>query len=305
MLRQIDYVLPKLKFSVYIQQVVAWLENFEENEVALALDYLFYLEYIPFSELQARLNSCLMELDKSFGRKLNYLLVPYAEYPKSNDVFMYLLSKCPAYAELKKEKRISFTLDIGKFAFEKHTVLVFVDDFIGTGRSFDKWYRKSKITALLQSNALIFEVQAILSAIVMEDGDLFIRHSFPEIRVVADIRYRIFSKSDSPFNLSNNRAELRNLCLKYGNRIATGFRAKATYAPLGYENSEALVAFDYGTPNNTLSIIWGEKEWMPIYPRQARARMQKSSQIKGDAQFYLGVMHRLGINFDRDVEMES
>jgi hypothetical protein len=76
MVRQIDYVLPKLKFSVYIQQITSWLENFEENEAALALDYLFYLEYIPFSELQARLNSCLIELDRSFGRKLNYLLVP-------------------------------------------------------------------------------------------------------------------------------------------------------------------------------------------------------------------------------------
>jgi len=42
---------------------------------------------------------------------------------------------------------------------------------------------------------------------------------------------------------------------------------------------------------------------MPIFPRQAKARMEKSTQIKADAQFYLGLMHRLGINFSEDVEM--
>ena len=53
MVRKIEYVLPKLKYSIYIQQVRAWLENFEANEVDLALDYLFYLEYISFAELQS------------------------------------------------------------------------------------------------------------------------------------------------------------------------------------------------------------------------------------------------------------
>ena len=53
--RNIEYVLPKLKYSCYTANVIRWLENFEESEVDVALDFLFYLEYITFSELQYRL----------------------------------------------------------------------------------------------------------------------------------------------------------------------------------------------------------------------------------------------------------
>ena len=91
MVRQIEYILPKLKYSVYVQQVRLWLENFEENEVDHVLDFLFYLEYISFSELQLRLNEQLASLDKHFGKNIKYLLVPYAKYPKSNDIVMYLI----------------------------------------------------------------------------------------------------------------------------------------------------------------------------------------------------------------------
>jgi hypothetical protein len=152
---------------------------------------------------------------------------------------------------------------------------------------------------------MIHEEQAILSAIIMEAGDDFIAHNFPEIKIFADFRYRIFSQINSPFNLSGNRAELQRLCLKYGTQIVTDFRRPYTklYAPLGFDKSEALVAFDYGTPNNSLSIIWGDDKWTPIFPRQAKSRMKKSSQIKSEAAFYLGLMHRLGISFDVDMEI--
>jgi hypothetical protein len=304
-IRQIEYVLPRLKYSVYIQQVIAWLENFEEDEVTLALDYLFYLEYIPFSELQARLNSQLVTLDKWFGKKFSYLLLPFAEYPKSNDIVLYLLAKCPAYTDLKREGRISIERDIKNVKVETDTMLVFVDDFIGSGKSFEKWYRKSNITSLVGSTTKILEDQAILSAIIMEGGNQFITHKFPEIKVFADFRHKIFCKTNSPFNLLGNRAEMQRLCLKYGLQIITGFRWPHTklYTPLGFDKSEALVAFDYNTPNNTLSIIWGDNKWTPIFPRQAKSRMKKSSQIKNEAAFYLGLMHRMGINFESDVEM--
>jgi hypothetical protein len=305
MVRQIEYILPKLKYSVYIQQVRSWLENFEESEADKALDFLFYLEYIPFSELQLRLNQQLHSLDKHFGSKIKYLLVPYAKYPKSNDIIMYLISKCPAYGKLVNEKRIDISVDIQNYIFKEDIVLVFVDDFIGTGKSFHKWYRKNNIASTFGANPKLYEEQAILSAIIMEDGAQFFKHRYPEIIVFADSRSKIFSRTSSPFNLSNNRAAMRSLCLKYGLGIVTGFQRpnKFLYAPLGFDKSEALVAFDYGTPNNSLSIIWGDSDWKPIFPRFAKSRMKKASEIKSEAAFYLGLMHRLEINFDNDIDM--
>lgn len=307
LIRQVEHVLPRLKYSVYIQQVRSWLENFEEDEVASALDFLFYLEYIPFSELQARLNQQLNLLDKKFRNEPKYLLVPYAEYPKSNDIVAYLISKCPVYKELLKEKRIDIAVDLNNYQFTENTVLVFIDDFIGTGKSFHKWYRKNNLASIFGKHPYLYEEQAILSAVIMEDGCLFMQHRYPEIKVLADLRTKIFDRMNSPFNLSSNRVSLRSIYLKYGQNIITGFQRpnKSLHSPLGFDKSEALVAFDYGTPNNTLSIIWGDHKWKPIFPRSAKSRMNKASEIKNEAAFYLGLMHKLEINFDNDIAINN
>jgi hypothetical protein len=306
MVRQIEYVLPKLRYSVYLQQVRSWLENFEENEVQLALDYLFYLEYISFSELQLRIGQQLNLLDKFFGKRTKYLLLPYAEYPKSNDIVMYLLSKCPAYKTLKSENRIDITLDVQNYTYKDDVVLVFVDDFIGTGKSFHKWYKKNDIVKLIGKNQKISDEHAIIAAVIMEDGSQFMKHYYPDVKVFAEFRPKVFCKNNSPFNLSGNRTEMRNLCLKHGRNIATGFLPpnKVQYAPLGFDKSEALVAFDYGTPNNSLPIIWCDSGWNPIFPRQAKNRMKKASEIKGQAAFYLGLMNKLNIRFEDDINID-
>jgi len=307
LVRQVEYVLPKLKFSIYIQQIQSWLENFEETEVDSALDFLFYLEYITLPELQSRLNNQLGLLDKYFGEKVFYLLVPYAEYPKSNDIVAYLISKCPVYKNLLKDKRIGLTINIDNFQFKDNTVLVFIDDFIGTGKSFNKWYKKNNIASIFGANSQLHEEQAILSAIIMEDGSVFMRHRYPEIKIYSEYRSKVFDKRDSPFNLSNNRSLMKSICMKYGQGIVTGFQRpnKTLYSPLGFDKSEALVAFDYGTPNNSLSIIWGDNKWRPIFPRSAKSRMNKASEIKNEAAFYLGLMHKLEISFDKDIPVDN
>lgn len=303
--KQIEYVLPKLKYSVYIQQVKSWLENFEEDEVDYALDFLFYLEYIPFSELQLRLNQQLASLDKHFGNNKNFLLVPFADYPKSNDIVMYLITKCPVYKKIEKENRIEITVDIENYKIKKDIVLVYIDDFIGTGKSFNKWFKKNKISDLFNIQPRPHDEQALVAAIIMEDGYQFMTHSYPEVNIFAETRFKIFSTINSPFNLSENRIEMRKLCLKYGYTIKTGFQLpnNTFYDPLGFGKSEALVAFDYGTPNNSLSIIWGDSNWKPIFPRSGESRMKKASEIKSEAAFYLGLINKLDLDFNEDITM--
>src|SRR6478672_3453677 len=294
MLRSIEYVLPKLKYSVYINQIVRWLENFEETEVDNALDFLFFLEYITFSELQIRLNEQLEKIDNYFSSEKRFVLVPFAEYPKSNDIVLYLISKCPSFDRLRKQSRIQITADLSHFKITSDSVLIFVDDFIGTGNSFNKWYKTNDVDDLYNLNPCPSAEQAILAAIIMEDANLFLRHQYPEMVIFGEFRKKIFSKDFSPFNLSGNRFEMKQLCLKYGVSLR---------APLGYGKSESLVAFDYGTPNNSLSIIWSDRDWSPIFPRLSRSRMKKASEIKNEAAFYYGLMNKLKITFDDDIEV--
>ena len=54
--------------------------------------------------------------------------------------------------------------------------------------------------------------------------------------------------------LLREQTKIREICYKYGDII---YRKRSNGAhPLGYNNSQALVTFPYGTPNNTLPIIW-------------------------------------------------
>jgi len=50
-LLSIDYLLPKLKFSVMPSKIVRWLENFKKDDLKYAYDFLQVFEYINFPEL--------------------------------------------------------------------------------------------------------------------------------------------------------------------------------------------------------------------------------------------------------------
>lgn len=302
LVKQIEYVLPKLKYSVYVNSIRSWLENFEEGEVDLALDFLFYLEYVTFPELQFRLEDQLKRIIKEIDTDI--LLVPYAKYPKSNDVIMYLITKLDIFK--KNNKRIFFTKDVINYQLKNSTTLVFVDDFIGSGKSFNKWYSKNKMAKYVTDNPLVSNQNIILAAIAMEEGRLFLNEKFKGIKIYAEIRNKIFSEKESPFNLTGSRIAMNDLCLKYGKNLQVGFErpSKKIFLPLGYEESESLIAFDYGTPNNTLSIIWAENTWAPIFPRFSKSRIVNAKRIKTEVDFYLGVMTKIGFEVNEDFEIK-
>ncbi len=49
-LRKVEHLLPRLKHSVLPTKIIRWLENFDKDEVDLAIDLLSVYEYIPFNE---------------------------------------------------------------------------------------------------------------------------------------------------------------------------------------------------------------------------------------------------------------
>src|SRR5690606_37255387 len=65
---------------------------------------------------------------------------------------------------------------------------------------------------------------------------------------------------------------------------------------LGYTDSESLISFFYGTPNNTLPIIYGHHHWTPLYPRNAGVRMEDAKKLKKEIAYSIGNWNRLNIN---------
>ena len=72
-----------------------------------------------------------------------------------------------------------------------------------------------------------------------------------------------FVEGSSMFKTAPERIFARETATKYGSRLEKKW-------PLGYENCQMAVVFEYGCPNNSLPIFWKEspkQKWIPLFKR--------------------------------------
>ena len=302
MIRHIDYTMPKLKYAVSFRKIIRWLENFESHDVRLAIDFLFFLEYIDTAELTFRMNEQLKYALKEIPEDYNKLIFPgVATYPKSTEVISYILKDTPIYkARQRKDRLCIITRDLlNSLIINEDTAVIFFDDFVGSGKSFEKGYdTKTGYKASLDSLPFIKQ-RFLVSSVCMEQGRSFINSKYPEIEIKSEFREKIFNSATSPFKISNNISQMKRFAVSYGKTIPTTQNPPFN-TPLGFDQSESLVAFNHTTPNNTLPIIWGSANWYPIFPRFATEKMMQSKEIKKEVAYYFGIMNRLGIDLYTD-----
>jgi hypothetical protein len=294
LLEEIEAIIGRLKSSVSVSQIRNWIENFEYDDAAEALHFLLHLEYIPSGELQYRLEEQLKNVLKTVDKSGPVVFVPFGEYPKSSDVVIYFLNKIEIFKQ--NIKRFTVIRQPNDLKITEDCTVIFVDDFVGTADSFIDWHNENDIETILRNDSIKIR-QILLSAIIMDEAVGRLKEFKPEMEIFSELRYKAFSEKNSPFNYLGKRELLKAICLKYGADIPVKIIKPETeiFAPLGYGDSESLLAFDYGTPNNTVSIIWGEQKWYPMYPRFATQRMEKAKEIKRQMGFYTGIMKKLKI----------
>lgn len=290
---KVGNILPRLKHAVEPIKLINWLENFDENELDLAIDLLNVFEYIPFNEFMSRLNDLLNEILDEIPKGEKIIIFPYGKVGKSGTLVTYPLKNTNAYK--RREEDIELNHDykyLNNPGQYKH--FVFLDDFIGSGKTFCKIYSKQNGIQNWIKNSNIEKVY-VLATIVMVDGKKYINDRFKDIKIVAEERNKIFDKELSPLKVFGNLEEIKLLAKKYGDTIRVG-RFPA-FAPFGFDNSESLISYFHCTPNNTLSIIWGrQKKWKPLFPREANIRMNEAREFKKEIAFYIGICNRLGID---------
>ncbi len=292
-LAKIEDLLPRLKYSVLPSKIIGWLRNFEPEDFEFAEDLLRVFEYIPFNEFMFRLNDLLNELFKNIPKGEKIIIFPYGKLGKSGTLVTYPLKNTNAYR--RRENDIEMTKD---FQFLKnpkiYNHIIFLDDFIGSGKTFCKEFTNpDNIQQWILDNDI--KNTYILSTIIMVEGKKYILDRFPHIKIVSEERNKIFDPSLSPLKILGNLNEIENLALKYGNTLKVG--PYPYYFPYGFDKSQSLVSYFHCTPNNTLSIIWGNnKNWVPLYPRMANIRMKEAREFKQEIAFYIGICNRLKID---------
>ncbi|WP_026706661.1 phosphoribosyltransferase-like protein [Flavobacterium frigidarium] len=290
--RQVENLLPRLKHCVLPTKIIRWLENFDEDEVDLAIDLLSVYEYIPFNELMFRLNDLLYELYKSIPKGDKIIIFPYGKVGKSGTLVTYPLKNTNAFK--KRENDILLTHDY-KYVTDpgSYNHIVFLDDFIGSGKTFYKEFSKPDIQQWLTDNNI--ENIYILSSIIMVEGKKYILDRFPQIIIISEERNKIFDPTLSPLNILGNLSDIEKTTLKHGKNLKVG--PYPYIFPYGFDNSQSLISYFHCTPNNTLSIIWGgNRNWTPLFPRMANIRMREAREFKQNIAFYIGICNRLKID---------
>lgn len=286
-LYKIDLLLPRLKHSVLPTRIIRWLENFEADEVDLAIDLLSVLEYIPFNEFMFRLNDLLEELLQTIPEGERIIIIPYGKVGKSATLVTYPLKNTTAFQ--KRNDDIELTHDYENLANpEQYNHIVFIDDFIGSGNTFcEEYLTINNIEKWVSDNDI--ENVYVLASVIMAEGKGNIENQFPNIKIYAEVRHKIFDQIYSPLKAFGNIKNIEALSLKYGIQLGS--------LPFGYDNSQTMLSFFHCTPNNTLPLIWVKKSiWFPIYPRNAKIRMDEAREFKKEIAFFIGICNRLGID---------
>nr|WP_159038411.1 hypothetical protein [Brumimicrobium mesophilum] len=124
------------------------------------------------------------------------------------------------------------------------------------------------------------------------------------LKIISEIRFKFIESKKSPLKLLPKSKELVNLIDKYGAIIEVN-RPPKQFLPRGYKNSQSLVSFYYGAPNNNFPIIWGEKNWYPLYPRYSKLKMEKAKDLKKNLSYFLNTFFHENLKIEGGAELIS
>lgn len=283
-----------IKYRFYdrldLYDVYRWLDNFQDDELEMAVSVLEKLEYYREEDLlgilSSKLDTIFKDVWREFQKPFRVLFMPLGRPGKSGHIIQYLVKNLFKYHTPKHVKEIVYNnhpKDIDIQSLTEEDVIIFLDDIIGSGDSFatdckltfEKEKRNGEIEHIKNEWTIGNVVKenapykiVLLSCILMDKGKAKIERDFPYLKLYGDVRAHAFSKSMSPFGGYYKMKQIREFCYKYGRQICHG-------RELGYSNSQALALFAHAVPNNTLPIIWVDKYedngtikyWQPLIAR--------------------------------------
>jgi len=190
---------------------------------------------------------------------------------KSQNLWSYIsersISRCNN-TEIKKTPQLFKFLS--NIKDDKKYYVLFLDDVIGSGRQFIKYYRKDVETRInkypiLDKNNIKFY---LVSGIISKEAVEYISEN--SIFDIGSIKYdTIIKKKDKAFFDKNweNKEQLDNLksfLMQKDPDNWDGWKRD----PNTEKGMEYLVVLDWRTPNNTIGILWNKTKWKnALFPR--------------------------------------
>ena len=303
---RIDLVVKRLSYSVNHMNIINWLSNFKKDEFQRAIRILECLEYVTENELIDHFNERIASLISAFGEQRPIIIHAIGDYGKSGTMVTYYLKKAPNFKKIRNSVKFYKSSEEFKYkkknkSIPKGTVLVLLDDFLGSGRSLWKYYK----TYIKPQVEKIPEITNLCSMSVyhLEKAGRFLNGIIPEMKIISTVKFKCFESGKSPFGSVKNIRCHRDLSFYYGQNLFSiaGNNGEFKTHPLGYNNSQALLIFPYNPPNNSLPIIWSSKfvekfkrNWIPLYPRNQVLKISGAKSLRNELAYELGLLKVTG-----------
>ncbi len=147
--------------------------------------------------------------------------------------------------------------------------IVFIDDFIGTGKSITK-----NLKILFEGNEGLMVKKGVSYHIGVVAGfqrgkynieEYISKHRYPVTIYISDIlteKDMVFNSESTVYSGINERNTAKDICYSKGANLVD-------YNELGFGDCQALVTFYNTCPNNTLPVLWKKtSNWNPLFERK-------------------------------------
>jgi hypothetical protein len=291
----LDVISARLKNFVSPLDILKWLNNFEEKELKYAIDIASNLTVFTTYEIEEIINTGLFNFYPTLKKNEILIIHPVGNFGKSGSMVTYFFQKTDYYHKNRSKVLMLPVLENYSYEVDKSYKLILLDDFIGSGNTVIKYFRKS-IDPIKQN----FKEIGFIGIAAMELGYNKLKFLFSKLEIPkSNIFKKAFSSEASYFGY-RNYIHHRELSYKYGKKLTNPTKIKSDGTEkygkaLGYENSQALVAFSHGSPNNTLPIIWANKnDWTPLIPRFFSDKISVSKKFRKSISYELSILKEFG-----------
>jgi len=248
--------------------------------------------FVSELELIADCEAFVTELNCEIEPNKKMFFKPVAKYGKSATLMTYYLAKSNTFKALVNTGRAQFIRDLSQLQttdFDENSVIVFFDDFFGTGGSLIKSIQYFKKSA----NNSKRKISAAFGACIYytHDAELNIKKRYPYLKLKGKIHDKYFDAKSINYPTESQMQKCKDLFAGYAQKKRL-FYSKGINHKLGYKDSQSNISFPYMPPNNTLPIIWsGKSGWRPLIPRDAENIILEVDRIKKELAYATAKLH--------------
>jgi len=259
-----------------------WILQFPEGERLLACRLLSALKIYDEEDVRSLWASVFKQLPLPVKRDAVFIGLGHGAKSGRHNPYPFRqgISRLPEYESLYSEREAKIFPDIAEFnetsQYEKPSIIVFLDDIVGGGSQAVKY-----INNYFSNYDWLNNVDVYLGVMVAFRTGIEKVEKALKGKVTKVIAAQIFEESDRAFSPNNpiwSTSEEANAAAEWAKRIGHEvLMGKEQYTPdqdaLGWEGCQALVAFYYNVPNNTLPLFWsdgkcnGNEAWKPLIER--------------------------------------